>query len=409
MLGELRRRRPRGVSCTLLVGVLALVVPVAAEASISVDDVRVSEGDGGVTATFTLTRNAPLLARATTVGYTTVDRTARSPADFAAVSGSHTFPGALLGATQTQEVAVPISGDLLDEPNESFRLLLSGGEVTVGEGIGTIADDDPEPALAVADAAAATEGATATFSVSLSAPSGREVSVAYATVNGSATAGQDYTARSGTLTIPPGARAGTVPVALLDDSSDEPSESFQLRLSGPSFAALARAAANATIADDDEPAAQASPPAGAGRPPAPSSPTGGSATPPSATAPRLGLGRPRLRRPATAFVTISCPPEAGRCSGGVTLFSRAKKRSSVKELRRERRLGRRTFALRGGRTRTLEIVLGRRDRRLLVRVGRMAVRAVAVTEDGAGRTGVRTVNGTLLRRTAHSSPSRRAR
>lgn len=403
------RGRPQAMVCTLLVGGgVALLMPTAAQASITVDDVRVTEGDGGVTATFTIVRDAPLLAGATTVGFATLDATATAPADYEDTRGTLSFPGALLGATQTQQVAVPIAGDLLDEPNESFRLVLSGREVTTGVGMGTIVDDDPQPAVAVGDAAAATEGTTASFAVSLSAPSGRDVSVSFATANGTATAGQDYVARSGRLTIPAGHTAASVPVTLLDDSADEPAETFELGLSAPGAAALRRAAATGTILDNDPPAAQTSPSGGAGQqPPVPASPATGSSPRPADAAPRLGLGSPRLRPPGTALITISCPQEAGRCSGSVTLFSRASKRSRIKELRRERRLGARRFTLDGGRTRTLEIALGRRDRGLLSRAGRMRVRAFAVTQDGAGRSGVRTINGTLLRRTAHSSPSRR--
>jgi hypothetical protein len=393
------------VLCTPLVCVLALAAPAAAQGAIAVDDVRVTEGDGGAVAIFTLTRSAPLLGGAVTVGFNTVDVTARAPADFEDTSGSLAFSAALLGGTQTQQIAVPIAGDRLDEPSESFRLALSGPEIADGEGVGTIVDDDPQPAVRVADAAASPEGATASFAVTLSAPSGRDVTVAFTTVDGSATAGQDYTARSGRLTIPAGSTSATVPVALLDDGVDEPSEGFELRLSAPAAATLGRAAASATVLDDDQPPAQTSPAGGGGQQPArpPASPTGGSGTPPSSASPRLGLAGPRLRPPATALITISCPLEAGSCSGAVTLFSRASKRSKIKALRRERRLGRRAFTLAGSRTRTLEIRLGRRDRSLLQRAGRMPVRAFAVTRDAAGRTGVRSVNGTLLRRTEHSS------
>jgi hypothetical protein len=395
------------VLCALLGGVLVLVAPAVAQAAIGVDDVKVTEGDGGVTATFTITRTAPLLARTTTVAFETVDATAHAPADYLATSGTLSFPGALLGATQTQQVAVPLAGDRLDEPNESFRLMLAGPEVADGEGIGTIVDDDPQPAVGVADAAPATEGGAASFVVALSAPSGRDVSVSFATVNGSAIAGQDYTARSGRLTISAGGTAAAVPVALLDDTADEPTETFGLRLSAPGAATLAGGAATATILDNDPPSAQTSPSGGPGQPPLAAPPSTGSSPPPGAAAPRLGLGSPRLRRPATALVTIACPQEAGSCSGRLTLFSRASKRSRIKELRRERRLGERRFTLDGGRTQTLEIRLRRRDSSLLARAGRMRVRAFAVTRDAAGRTGVRTVNGTLLRRTAHSSPSPR--
>lgn len=407
MDGQGRRRHPRGVLCALLAGALGLLAPAAAHAAIVVNDVTVTEGNGGAVATFTLTRDAGLLAAERTIAFATGDGSARAPGDFGAVSGSLTFPAVILPETQVRQINVQVAGDRLDEPSEDFRLLLSGIEVADGEGIATILDDDPAPAAAVADPAAATEGATATFTVGLSAPSGRDVSVAFTTANASAIAGQDYTARAGTLTIPAGSTSGQIGVPLLDDGDDEPAETFELRLSSPGAATLGDAVAVATIVDNDEPPAQATPaPAAPSAPVVPLAPavpsTGSSADGP----PRLGVSNPRLRHPSTAIVTIACPREAGRCSGQLTLFSRPNKRSKLKALRRERRLGRRTFALAGGHSQTLSIALGREDRNLLGRAGRIGVRAFALMRDESGRSGVRTVNGTLIRRTAHSRQSR---
>jgi hypothetical protein len=86
----------------------------------------------------------------------------------------------------------------------------------------------------------------------------------------------------------------------------------------------------------------------------------------------------------------------------VTVFSRPSKRSSIKALRKERRLGRQSFTLAGGHSRTLRIALSRRDRALLRRAGRMRVRLYVVTTDSSGQRGVRRVNGTLVARTRHS-------
>jgi hypothetical protein len=401
-------RDRRRVLCMLLVGGVVLLAPAAAQASIVVSDVSVSEGNGGVVATFAITRSAGLLAPATSVAFATVDDNARAPADYAGTSGTASFPFTLLPDTQVQLVAVTIAGDRLDEPNETFRLAIAGSEVADGEGVGTIVDDDAAPAIAVADAAPATEGATATFAVGLSAPSGRDVTVAYATANGSAVAGQDYTARSGTLTIPAGATAGSVAVGLLDDAADEPAEGFELRLSAPGSATLGDASGAGTILDNDEPPA-AAPAAAAPAPPAakPTVPAAGSSNPAtSAASTRLGLGSPRLRQPGTGLVTMTCPAAIGPCSGQITLFSRPNKRSKIKALRKERKLGGRPFRLEAGRTQTLTFPLRRADRRLLDRAGRVSVRAYAVTKDGTGRSTVRTANGTLLRRTAHSSPTK---
>ena len=84
-----------------------------------------------------------------------------------------------------------------------------------------------------------TRGGIAAFTVTLSAVSGRDVTVDYATANGSAAAGSDYTAANGMLTIAAGNPTGTVEVTTLtDDDSSESEETFTLTLSNPSNATL---------------------------------------------------------------------------------------------------------------------------------------------------------------------------
>ena len=67
-------------------------------------------------------------------------------------------------------------------------------------------------------------GATvdAVFTLSLDAPSGRELAIDYATADGSALTGEDYTSASGTVTFPAGTTVQTVMIAVLGDSKDEP-------------------------------------------------------------------------------------------------------------------------------------------------------------------------------------------
>ncbi len=76
------------------------------------------------------------------------------------------------------------------------------------------------------------------FAVTLNRAASGAVSVDYATADGTATAGEDYTATSGTLTFAPGETAKTVRVAILDDAVDEGKETFLLRLSNPQGAYL---------------------------------------------------------------------------------------------------------------------------------------------------------------------------
>lgn len=115
------------------------------------------------------------------------------------------------------------------------------------------------PATLSIAAASVTEGnsgtAVLTYVVSLSAPSSLPVTVGYATANGSATAGSDYVAQSGTLTIAAGQTSGTVSILVKGDTAVEGNETLKLTLSGAAGAVLAGGAsaisATGTIRNDD--------------------------------------------------------------------------------------------------------------------------------------------------------------
>lgn len=97
------------------------------------------------------------------------------------------------------------------------------------------------------------EGATLDFTVNLSRALETAATVDYATSDGSATAGEDYTARSGTLTFNPGETEKTIAVTVLDDAHDEGKETMRLTLSSPKprYVKLARATATGTINNTD--------------------------------------------------------------------------------------------------------------------------------------------------------------
>ena len=183
-------------------------------ASLSVNDMTVTEGDSGtVNATFTVALT-PVSGRQVTVQYATADGSAHAPGDYAAATGTLTFAA---GET-TKTVSVAVNGDLLDEVDESFTLnLSSAGSATIADpqGVGTITDDDGTPSLSVNDVTV-TEGngssVNAVFTVSLSSASGQSVSVDYATADGSAIAGTDYLAASGNLVFNPGQTTRTITV-----------------------------------------------------------------------------------------------------------------------------------------------------------------------------------------------------
>ncbi len=224
----------------------------------SVGDAEVAEGDsGGAAMTFavTLDRAAP---RRVTVDWETADGTAVAGADYASGSGTLAFEE----GESRKTVAVTVTGDDVDEPDETFSVRLSnpsGATVGDGTGTGTIRDDD-EATLAIdsprAEEGDAGETSTLTFTVTLDPVSDRRVMVDWAdSGGGSATSGEDYEAvAGGTLTFAPGDSERTVAVTVTGDDVGEGNETVEIALSGATGgAALGTAAGTGTIVDNDVP------------------------------------------------------------------------------------------------------------------------------------------------------------
>lgn len=108
----------------------------------------------------------------------------------------------------------------------------------------------PSPTVSILEGNSASQ--LLTFTVNLSAAASSAVIVNYATANGTATAGSDYIATSGTLTFAAGEVSKTVAVSVLGDTVSEPNETFTLSLSNPNGATLgAITSTTATIINDD--------------------------------------------------------------------------------------------------------------------------------------------------------------
>ena len=89
------------------------------------------------------------------------------------------------------------------------------------------------------------------FTVSLSATSSQIITVHYTTADGTAIAGEDYTAASGTLTFNPGETTQEVPITILPDTVNEVTEQFVINLDTPVNATIADAQGVGTIPNDD--------------------------------------------------------------------------------------------------------------------------------------------------------------
>ncbi len=221
------------------------------------DPADVYEGDGA-SAAFTVRLSRADPDNPITVMYSTADGTANAGNDYTASSRTLTFTAGQSART----VTVPLVNDDISEDAETFRLVLSGpssnAEIGDGEATVLILDDDGLPTLSVADAAAATEGATTAFTITSNREVAQDVTVAYSAVTdptaaaeAAATVGLDYTATFGTATIAARAATATVSVPLLDDSFDENTETFWLRLASPTGATIVDGTATGTVNDDD--------------------------------------------------------------------------------------------------------------------------------------------------------------
>ena len=224
-----------------------------AEPAVSINDVSVSEGNSGtVTAGFTVSlSNAS--SQTVTVNYATSAGTATADSDYVSVNGAVTFnPG-----QTSQPINVTVNGDNTFEPNETFTVNLSSplsSTIADGQGVGTINNDDSQPAISINDVSL-TEGnsgtSTAAFTVSLSNASSQTITVNYATADGSATAGTDYVASSGTLTFTPGQLTQSISVTVNGETMFEGNETFNVNLSGATNATIADNQGTGTINNDD--------------------------------------------------------------------------------------------------------------------------------------------------------------
>ncbi|HBL59814.1 MAG TPA: sodium:calcium exchanger, partial [Cyanobacteria bacterium UBA8803] len=221
--------------------------------SFRINDVTITEGDSGTSnVAFTVNLSAAS-GRTATVNFATANGTATAGADYTATSGTLTFaPG-----ETSKTITIPVLADLLDENNETFRVNLSNATnatIADSQGIATITDNDPTPSFRISDVTI-TEGSSgtknATFTVSLSASSGRTATVNFATANGTAIATSDYTATSGTLTFAPGETTKTITVPIISDTLGESNETFTVNLSSATNATIADGQGVGTIVDDD--------------------------------------------------------------------------------------------------------------------------------------------------------------
>jgi Calx-beta domain-containing protein/VCBS repeat protein len=224
--------------------------------SISIDSVRVLEGDAGTTAAaFTVRLSAPPHTSGIALRFVTKDGTAKAYADYIPVIGTLPLDARHLSYT----IQIPVIGDAVLESDESFAvrvLTLPPGMVFADSvGICTIVNDDEPPSISV-DTIRVVEGDAGTvgaaFTVRLSAPLAFPATLDYATEDRTAQAEGDYLPVAGTLALNPAQLSYSIVVPVIGDTIIEGNERFALRLQHPPLGTLfADSVGICTIVNDD--------------------------------------------------------------------------------------------------------------------------------------------------------------
>jgi hypothetical protein len=298
-----------------------------------------ASGGAPVTVPITVTLNPPVITPASPsavdLKWATQDGSAVAPGDYKADSGSLHWDAGVYNAQKFNVTVNPASGTA-SSPIKFTIQFSTTSAAFVGSNVVTVTVVPPAspPALSVRSASALESAGSIPAVVSLAPSSTSAVTVQYATADGSAKSGSDYTAVSGTLTFQPGQVTKTVLVPITNDNQVDSSRSFTFKLSDPTNATIGTANATLTILDDDAPP-----------PPAPivhTTPPQKSPTPLPAPQPpqpkakhvvlvQVLTGQSGVDAKGYAHFKLSCPvPAVKACQGTIVLQVRVAAKSASK-------------------------------------------------------------------------------
>jgi hypothetical protein len=227
----------------------------------SVDAVEV--GEGGTQVTLSVQRS---IGTSGTVGatFTTSAGSAAAGSDYTHSVGTISLPNGITVTT----LSVPVLQDALDEPNEAFTVTLSSpsGGATLGAPSSTtvtIVDDDAPPPGSLSFSAANVnvdeDAGNVTLTVIRNGGTTGAVGATVTTSGGSATSDADFSAVNEAVLITDSDSSTTFTVPILQDTDDEPNETFTVTLSEPTGGATLAEPnpVTVTILDEDGPASVA--------------------------------------------------------------------------------------------------------------------------------------------------------
>ncbi|MDH5564504.1 MAG: LEPR-XLL domain-containing protein, partial [Nitrospirota bacterium] len=214
-----------------------------------VDDAQVVETDAGTHDAIFRVHLSQDPGSTVALNYTTVDGSASAGTDYQLTAGTLNFTS---GGSLTQEVRVPIFGDLVGETSEHFSLVVTptaaiANGAAGAAGLGTILDDDSGggllPVLSLAEAEVLESNTsfspTMEFVLTLSEAATADVTLTYQTLNGTAKEESDFDQVAGTFTIVAGQTSGRLTFTTFGLSEVEPDEFFLLELTNVQGAVFA--------------------------------------------------------------------------------------------------------------------------------------------------------------------------
>jgi uncharacterized protein YjdB len=230
------------------------VVEGAGKFSFSSSNYGVLESDGNALITVNRTSGTQ---GSVTVDYSTSDGTGKAGIDYKSVAGTLTFNEGEMSKTFT----IPIIDDSIYKEKRTVNISLSnptGGAtlVTPDKAVLTLADDDPfNPGVLEFESfekQVSENDGKVSIEVNRTGGSDGTVSVNYATSNGTAIAGSDYTATSGILTFNKGETSKLIQLPILPDDLKEDSETLILTLSSPTGGAMLGSKSTMVVTINDQ-------------------------------------------------------------------------------------------------------------------------------------------------------------
>ncbi len=222
------------------------IVNLTSTVQFSSSNYSVTEGTQNGFAQITVNRTSNTSSTAS-IAFSTSNGTAIAGEDYTATSGILTFGQ----FESSRSFIIPITDDSVSEPNETINLTLSSSSNAVlgqpSTAVLTISDNESLIQFSAPTYTGSEAPNFVSININRSVSSSAGVSVNYATSDGTATAGQDYIASSGTITFGSFETSRFVSIQLLDDSIVEPTETFNITLSSPSGGAFLNPPSTAVV------------------------------------------------------------------------------------------------------------------------------------------------------------------